>query len=77
MLSNQQTGAIFEANSDFNESSQILQYAVDEANDKILQASGMKLDVEFGAIKYGREYAVSKRVCNLMEVIEFKSKNDI
>lgn len=47
----------------------MLQYAVDEANDKILQDSGMKLAIEIEQIPYGREYTVSKRICNLLEVI--------
>lgn len=57
----------------FNETSRMLQYAVDEANEKILYSSGMNLAVEIEKISYGREYAVSKRVCNLLEVI----KNEI
>lgn len=47
----------------------MIQYAVDEANEKILQDSGMKLAVEIETIAYGREYAVSKRVCSLLEVM--------
>lgn len=62
------TGAVFEDDKFFNESTQMLQYAVDEANDKILQDSGMRLAIESEIIAYGREYAVSKRVCNLLEV---------
>lgn len=50
----------------------MIQYAVEEANEKILQYSGMKLFVEFLTIAYGREYAVSKRVCNLLEVIKIR-----
>lgn len=48
----------------------MLQYAVDEANEKILQNSGIVLDVDIETIAYGREYAVSKHVCNLLEVIK-------
>lgn len=47
----------------------MLQYAVDEANDKILQDTDMKLAIEIETIAFGREYAVSKRVCNLLEVM--------
>lgn len=64
------TGAVFENDTFFNESIQMLQYAVDEANDKILQGSGMRLAIETQTIAYGREFAVSKRVCNLLEVIK-------
>lgn len=46
----------------------MLQYAVAEANDKILQNSGMELTVEVQTVAHGREYAVSKRVCSLLEV---------
>lgn len=65
-------GAILENNVYFNETSQMLQYAVDEANEKILYSAGMNLAVEVEKISYGREYAVSKRVCNLLEVIKTK-----
>lgn len=46
----------------------MLQYATAEANDKILQYSGMRLGFEVQTIAHGREYTVSKRVCNLLEV---------
>lgn len=62
-------GAVFENDTTYNENIQMLQYAVDEANDKILQDTGMKLAVEIETIAFGREYAVSKRVCNLLEVM--------
>lgn len=52
----------------------MLQYAVNEANEKILQDSGMKLVTEIETIAYGREYTVSKCVCNLLDVIK---KNEI
>lgn len=48
----------------------MLNYAVAEANEKILQNSGMRLAVEVQTIARGREYGVSKRVCNLLEVIK-------
>lgn len=46
----------------------MLEYAVNEANDKILQFSDIRLDVANELIEYGREYAVSDRVCSLLEV---------
>lgn len=70
LLCSVKTGAVFEDDTFFNESIQMLQYAVYEANDKILQDSGMRLAIESEIIAYGREYAVSKRVCNLLEVNE-------
>lgn len=48
----------------------MLQYAVDEANEIILPGSDIKLSVESLTIASGREYAVSKRVCDLLEVIK-------
>lgn len=63
------SGAVFENNTFYNESVQMLHYAVDVANEKILKNSGMKLLVEIETIAFGREYAVSKCVCNLLEVI--------
>lgn len=49
----------------------MLQYAVDEANDN-LQGSGLKLAIEIQTIAYGREFTVSKRICNLLEVMTLK-----
>lgn len=46
----------------------MLQYATAEANEKILKYSGMRLNFEVRTIAYGREYTVSKRVCDLLEV---------
>lgn len=66
--SGQYTGAIFEDNQFYNDDVQMLRYATDEANDKILDGMGMRLGVEVRKIEYGREYAVSKRVCELLEV---------
>lgn len=63
------TGAVLENNIYYNESSRMLQYAVDEANEKILPETGMKLGIEIETISYGQEYTVSKRACSLLEVI--------
>lgn len=63
-------GAVFENNTFYNEGIAMLQYAAAEANDKILPNSGMELAIEVQTIAYGREYAVSKRVCSLLEVIK-------
>lgn len=49
----------------------MLEYAVNEANDKIFQSSDIRLDVANEVIEYGREYAVSERVCSLLEVWTF------
>lgn len=46
----------------------MLQYASAEANEKILQYGGMRLGFEAKTIEYGREFTVSKRVCDLLEV---------
>ena len=68
-FSGQQTGAIFEDNTFYNDDIQMLQYAAAEANEKILQyGTGMRLGFEARTIAYGREYTVSKRVCDLLEV---------
>lgn len=68
-FSGQYTGAIFENNEFYDDDIQMLQYAAAEANEKILQdGSGMRLSVEVQTIAYGREYAVSRRVCDLLEV---------
>lgn len=64
----QTTGAIFEDNTFYNDVIRMLQYATAEANDKILPYSGMRLGFEVQTIAHGREYTVSKRVCNLLEV---------
>lgn len=63
-------GAVFENNTFYNEGISMLQYAAAEANDKILPNSGMEIAIEVQTIAYGREYAVSKRVCSLLEVIK-------
>lgn len=52
----------------YNESSRILQYAVDEANEKILQDTEMRIAVEIDTIAIGQEYMMSRKVCNLLEV---------
>lgn len=46
----------------------MLQYAVDEANDKMLQDSGMRLDIATETIPFGREYMISDSVCSLLQV---------
>lgn len=46
----------------------MLQYATAEANEKILKYGGMRLGFEAKTIEYGREFTVSKRVCDLLEV---------
>lgn len=61
-------GALFENNPFYNEDKQMLEYAVNEANDLILQSNDIRLDVASEVIEYGREYAVSERVCSLLEV---------
>lgn len=48
----------------------MLYYAVADANAKILRNTRLKLGTEVQPISYGHEYAVSKRVCNLLEVIK-------
>lgn len=63
------TGAVIENNTFYNEAIQMLQYAVAEANHKILRDTRIELSIEVQTIANGREYAVSKRVCNLLEVI--------
>lgn len=68
-FSGQYTGAIFEDNKFYDDDIQMLKYAAAEANDKILKyGSGMRLGVEVRKIAYGREFTVSKRVCDLLEV---------
>lgn len=52
----------------YNETIQMLEYAVDEANANILRDSGMELDITIEKIAVGREYVISKRVCNLLKV---------
>lgn len=68
-FSGQQTGAIFEDSTFYNDDIQMLQYATAEANEKILQyGTGMRLGSEVQTVAYGREYSISKRVCALLEV---------
>lgn len=67
-------GAVLENNTFYDESVLAFQYAVDEANEKILQNTHMKLAIEIETLTYGREYAVPRCVCNLLEVIKSKSK---
>lgn len=57
----------------YNESSRILQYAVDEANEKILQDTEMRIAVEIDTIAIGQEYMMSRKVCNLLEVKSLSS----
>lgn len=47
----------------------MLQYAINEANEKILSESGLKLAMEDQKLTKGREFAISKNICYLMEVI--------
>lgn len=67
-------GAVLENNTFYDESIQAFQYAVDEANEKMLQNTHMKLAIEIETLTYGREYAVPRCVCNLLEVIKLASK---
>lgn len=62
-------GAVLENNTFYNDDIRMLQYAVAEANDRILRNSGTELSIEVQAIANGREYAISKRVCSLLEVM--------
>lgn len=63
-------GAVFENDSNFEKSSQMLQYAIDDANENILGKTDLKLAVEIEQLAYGREYLISRKVCNLLEVIK-------
>lgn len=65
-----ESGALFENDTSYDENFQMLQYAVDEANVKILNGSEMELSIENQKIVYGREFTVSKCVCNLLQVIK-------
>lgn len=66
---NRKIGAVFENDSNFNKSSQMLLYAIDDANANILGETNLKLAAEIEPIAFGREYAISRKVCNLLEVI--------
>lgn len=63
-------GAAFENSVNYNKSIQMLQYAIDEANEKILVDSGLKLAMEVEKLANGREFAISKSVCSLLEVMK-------
>lgn len=62
-------GAVFEKSLNSNRSIQMLRYAIDEANEKILGDTDLKLAMEVEQLAAGREYGISKRVCNLLDVM--------
>lgn len=62
-------GAVLESDSNFDKSSQMFQYAVDDANVNILGGTDLKLDVIIEQLEYGREFTISRKVCHLLEVI--------
>lgn len=64
------TGALFDNDTSYDESFRMLEYAVAEANEKILRRSDLQLSIEAQPIEYGREFTVSKRVCDLLQVIK-------
>lgn len=59
-------GGIFDQNSKLNEA--MLNFAVAEANEKILSESGIQLAAISATIEYGNEIDASEKVCELLKV---------
>lgn len=59
-------GALFDVN--VNENKQILQYAIDKANENLLSGEEFQLEGQVADVVYGNEITVSRGLCSLLEV---------
>lgn len=51
-----------------NENKQIFQYAIEQANEKLLNEEEFQLEGQVAEIEYGNEVTVSRGLCGLLEV---------
>lgn len=61
-------GALFDVNIDENK--QIFEYAIEQANEKLLKEEGFQLEGEVAEIVYGNEVTISRGLCGLLEVMK-------
>lgn len=59
-------GALFDVN--VNENKQIFQFAIEQANEKLLTEEEFRLEGEVIEIGYGNEITISRGLCGLLEV---------
>lgn len=59
-------GGIFDKNPDLN--TEMLNFAVQQASDKILDGSGIELKAITETVEYGNEINGAEKVCELMKV---------
>lgn len=62
-------GALFDVNVD--ENTQMFEYAIEMANEKLLAAEKFRLSGEAVAIEFGNELNISHSLCGLFEVSGF------
>lgn len=49
----------------------MFQYAIEQANEKLLKEEEFKLEGEVAEIVYGNEFTISQGLCGLLEVVRF------
>lgn len=59
-------GALFDVNVDENK--QIFEYAIEQANEKLLNEEAFRLEGEVAEIAYGNEITISRGLCGMLEV---------
>lgn len=52
-----------------NENKQVIEYAIDRANKIVLNGEEFQLTSEIVEVTHGNEYATSKAICELLEVM--------
>lgn len=61
-------GALFDINVDENK--QIFDYAIEQANEKLLNEESFRLEAEVAEIVYGNEITISRGLCGMLEVMD-------
>lgn len=51
-----------------DENKQILQYAIEKANEKLLAEEDFRLEAEVTEIEFGNEFNISRSICGILEV---------
>lgn len=51
-----------------DENKQILQYAIEKANENLLAEEDFRLEAEVAEIEFGNEFNISRSICGILEV---------
>lgn len=54
-----------------DENKQIFEYAIEQANEKLLNGEAFRLEGEVAEIVYGNEITISRGLCGMLEVLNY------